>query len=428
MRIAWPFLALIGCGAEVAPVGDAVFGAPRWAISLGGADTDRATAIGFAPDEDLYVAGWFSAPVDFGGGAVDPGGQGCYVTRRNRGDGSERWTLALPNYDCTITALAATADGGVVVTGEVGGDVDFGSLPLMIEEGVETLMFVASYDGGGELRWLHTFPPEALARGTSVVEGPGDWITVGGEYGGVIDLGDGPRPAVGSPDGFVLQLQFEDGSRTLYFRPFHAEGIAAVRSVAVAPNGDYAVSATIGGTLSLGTYVYEPVGDQSALVLRFGADDRPKWGAVLGPADPEGIAAAGPIAFAPNSRLVHAANPASDDAVPTLRMFSPFGGDRWSIDGDVLHPRAVATTPDGAILLGGQSDADSMFVTAYDGDGQQLDQFSYASHPDDPSDWIEALAASSAGAIAFSARYDGDLDLGGGAVASGIVVAVLDPR
>lgn len=103
----------------------------RFSYSIGGTGLDRPSALAYAPDGSLYVAGIFGRSIDFGlpfgqRNQQQSRGRADIFLMKIRSDGSLAWTRTLGGKnDETAAALAVAPSGEVYLLGSYLGKVDF---------------------------------------------------------------------------------------------------------------------------------------------------------------------------------------------------------------------------------------------------------------------------------------------------------------
>lgn len=202
----------------------------RWVAPIAGPGDQVAYGVDTVPG-GVWVAGDFFGDTDFDPGpgeliATNPEGVGAVFAVRLDGSGSPLGLATVGGAAGTevhAEELAASSDGGVVVTGSFTGSVDFDPGP-----GVATRTspagdddaFVLRLDAGGALVWVAQITGSGTFNdrvGLTVDVGPGDGVVVGGSFQGTTDFDPGPGTfeitSNGVNDGFVLSLDAGGGFR-----------------------------------------------------------------------------------------------------------------------------------------------------------------------------------------------------------------------
>jgi hypothetical protein len=155
---------------------------------------------GVTPDGLIGVVGQFTYDVDLGGDAplMDMGGDGAAFAAVLSPDGKAVWMRAIYDANDMLGVLprssAVTADGGLVLTGEVQNQLDFGSGVVMSEvTGPGYSVFLAGYGPSGDLVFGEVLGSEAAFDGevpSVSLDGEGD-VFFALQATGQFDLGAG---------------------------------------------------------------------------------------------------------------------------------------------------------------------------------------------------------------------------------------------
>jgi hypothetical protein len=123
-----------------------------WAQTYGDVDIQRAAAVAVSTDGGIVLTGDFSGTVDFGGEPIvnNDSGLDMYVAALGP-DGSHRWSIGTGDaQQQNGRGIAIDGDGNVVVCGDFRGQMDFGGGVLT---GDLTDVFVAKFSAEGEHLW-----------------------------------------------------------------------------------------------------------------------------------------------------------------------------------------------------------------------------------------------------------------------------------
>jgi hypothetical protein len=210
------------------------------------------------------------------------------------------------------------------------------------------------------------------------VGGDGD-VTIGGEYSGTADFGDGIEHTATTSDGFIARYAGDDGALR-WVTTFPSESSSPVKAVAVDEAGDVYATGWSGLTTDFDGEEHTGTGDRDLFVGRFrGSDGGRVW-------------------------------------VGTIGGFYPAEG------------RALAFTSTGDLLLGGNFAGDvDLGCGVLSGAGSTLDVLVARLTPDGDCTWsrryggnfhdeLWALARSDGDDVAIAGSFVGTADFGGGAV------------
>lgn len=187
--------------------------APKgWSIALDpSTEVLSITATAVGPDHSLFLAGTRPFP--------DESHTTCFLMKVSP-QGAVEWTRDYDSLDATISGLAVTSTGDLLVAGSVGDHVDFGAAVLSdddFEPQGAGSGYVGKLDSTGTAVWMKTFETK-YQHGTTVHlagDGAGNAVIFGKfidsiDFGGAVLTSDGGiSPTAGyvtkvSPDGELL--------------------------------------------------------------------------------------------------------------------------------------------------------------------------------------------------------------------------------
>lgn len=178
------------------------------------------------------------------GGSAASGGQGATGGSGGGGgpaSGTHRWSARFGDgADQQLLAVAADANGQVIVTGTFEGTLDFGVEQL---SAYGTDAFVAKLSAEGQPVWARQFGAAgAIVEASAVAADPTGNIVVTGRYDGNVDFGGGPLGSDGY-DAFVLKLTANGAfdEATSWGEPSGVGAPQSGRGVAIMPSGNIVV-------------------------------------------------------------------------------------------------------------------------------------------------------------------------------------------
>ena len=156
----------------------------------------------------LFITGYFSNTVDFGGGGlVSAGAEDVYLAKYEGAAGAHQWSQRLGGTDGDYAYGVAVDDaGGVFITGEyTSANPDFGGVPL--PSAIHYDMFAAKYDAStGAHLWSHGFAEAGYQRGSDLALDSSGNVFVGGWMAQTVDFGGGPLTSVGRDDACLAKF------------------------------------------------------------------------------------------------------------------------------------------------------------------------------------------------------------------------------
>jgi len=194
-----------GAGAMTSPLGWSVFvtkysavGAVLWSKSAGGY-ADSGTGVAVDASGNIVVAGNFGNWLNFGTGWLQGNGGSMFVAKLAP-SGTAIWVKAMMLADAADVAVDAT--GNIVVTGDCPSGTDLGGGPLFAT--AVTDIFVAKYSPAGTHLWSRAYGSSGGNLGYAVAVDGGGNVTVTGQMQGV-DFGTGLLTSAGSGDIFLFK-------------------------------------------------------------------------------------------------------------------------------------------------------------------------------------------------------------------------------
>ncbi|MCW5923812.1 MAG: DUF4397 domain-containing protein [Saprospiraceae bacterium] len=282
---------------------------PEWATQgLGSTRTDEGKAIARDASNNLYVTGYFREIVVIGNDTLRSVGNNrrdIFVAKYNA-NGEPIWAKAFPGVpaqDDRGRGIAVDADGNIYFTGEIRGDVNFGSTLMSHADGTNRNGFLVKLDNDGNVLWANQI--ESIGgddRSYGVQVGPDGNIYVAGQCGNntVFAAGAPPVPTAGGVDAFVAQYAPDgtfnwaatgggSGSDRFFDVVFDADGNIWTTG--------YANAST---AFTYGTATLTPVGDADMILAKLKPDGTFLFATNFGGT---GFDEAGALTFGPNGLL-----------------------------------------------------------------------------------------------------------------------------
>lgn len=220
-----------------------------WSIGIGGTGVDRANAVAVDSAGDVYVAGSYAGPVNFGGG--ERTGSGEFLVKLSGENGAYVWDRTFGAFNGSAgfqtelgVGVAAIDPQTIVIAGMFTGTVDFGGGGWTSTPSNGCDCVLAAYDAStGTHLWskplastgdecdFTLIPPTPLR--CNVVGIGGDVIATGG-FAGTAALGSGNRASSGSSDIFIARFRGNDGGHVWSMR---YGGTSQERAYALATDG-----------------------------------------------------------------------------------------------------------------------------------------------------------------------------------------------
>jgi len=246
-----------------------VDGSHLWSKGFGGAEADYGYRVAVDASGNVFVAGRFSGPVDFGGGPLTGTWRDIFVVKLSGADGSHLWSKGFGGSHFDFSpGMAVDTSGNVLVTGMFVGTVDFGGGPVT-STSPQGDIFVAKFSGvDGSHLWSKHFagaigptPSPVLSTAWGLaVDATGNALVIG-KHDSPVDFGGGPLT---TPGGFVVKFSGADGSH-LWSTSI---GNTRVEGVAVDATGNLLVTGQFVGSVDIGGGPLTPAGECAIFVAK----------------------------------------------------------------------------------------------------------------------------------------------------------------
>jgi hypothetical protein len=226
-------------------------GAHQWSHRYGAGDGDAASGVAIDKSGNVIVTGDFHDAVSFGGATLTAQGSGksdAFVVKLDAA-GDHVWSVALGGMsDDGGAAVAADANGDVVVAGFFAGTASFGQATLTSLGAYDG--FVAKLDGAsGNVLWAKRLGAGDRGQVAAVAVDASGAIFVAGAYRGGFDLGGGEVASIYADDAFVARL---DGTGAYQWsKAFGADGDDEATSLALDVAGNVHVTGHDGSPRSV---------------------------------------------------------------------------------------------------------------------------------------------------------------------------------
>lgn len=180
-------------------------GVHLWSASYGGTGADWANGIDTDGDGNIVLVGRFEETASFGGQKFLTAGRNDLFVAKYDPAGSHLWSHSFGGSGRDVGYdVAADPWRNIFVTGFITGAVDFGGGLLAGGGGSDA--FIAKYDAQGSHLWSEVYGSISSERGHGVgVDQKGD-VFLTGSLRGTTDFGGGPLTPAGNTDAFLVKL------------------------------------------------------------------------------------------------------------------------------------------------------------------------------------------------------------------------------
>jgi hypothetical protein len=182
-------------------------GAFRMGKRFGAVGSDQGRGIAVGPGGSVYIGGWFSSTVDFGGQMLTCAGSEDVVVASYTQTGTLNWAHGYGGADLDRAYDIAAGPGDAVAIAGGGNTVDFGGGAVGASTGCGTVSgehhcdgVFAGFAGTGAYGWSTGFGAAGVDDATGVsIDDSGNTYGAG-YFSASIDLGNGAQPTAGSYD------------------------------------------------------------------------------------------------------------------------------------------------------------------------------------------------------------------------------------
>ncbi|MDN5864894.1 MAG: SBBP repeat-containing protein [Gammaproteobacteria bacterium] len=315
----------------------------RWVRRFGGTGDDNAYDLTTDARGNLYVSGWFSGEVDFGGTVLTSAGSFDQFIAKYDPSGELIWARSFggPKGDGG-NEIAVLADGRIAVSAISEGDFAIDGHTYRFGGGRRD-SFAIRMTPDGEVLWVVQAGGSGTERIRAINIAPAGDVYVGFEFRGRLDFGTSRIESRGGWDGALARLTPE--GRVAWVKRIAGPGREDVRGVAVAPDGSVYVSGGFGrGAVIAGHNIPKLGAGGDDFLLKLTPDGQPLWLVTVagrgpnnnGPeivADAGGVVASGllygPVRVRRNRDVVATLAPPGGRPTSYLAAFDPTGMPRF---------------------------------------------------------------------------------------------------
>lgn len=210
----------------------------QWAAAVGDIDAapDEIDGISVDNDGNTIISGVFRGQVNLGAKTyASVGGDDIFLASFNSGGGLN-WSHRFGSSGLDNTFDVTTdATGNIYLSGWFSGNVDFGGQTLSSRGATD--MFVAKFSSGGGLLWARQFGGSQGDGGNEIAVTANGEIAVSMITEGSVTIGDRNFAyGGGKRDAFVIRMNSEGQIR--WVSHVNSEGTERIRALAIAPGGD----------------------------------------------------------------------------------------------------------------------------------------------------------------------------------------------
>jgi hypothetical protein len=250
-----------------------------WAEAQGGISEDFGYALTVDGQGGVAVTGQYSGKVDFGGVIQTSNGAGDIFVMKLDAAGGLDWVQACGStLEDRGWGVGLDAKGNVLATGVFRSKVDFGLGQVQSEGQVD--IFVIKYGPSGKVSWVRTIGGTDFDGGDALaVDGQGNAL-ITGHFQGSVDFGLGVKTSNGNHDIFVLKL--DGAGKSVWVRTLGGTQIDWGAGVTVDSQGNALVTGLFAGMAELGLGQVTSNGVDDIFVLKLDGSGKSTWVETMG--------------------------------------------------------------------------------------------------------------------------------------------------
>lgn len=264
-----------------------------WALPVGAIDADADEVDGIEVDDEgnMVISGVFRTRVDIGDVVLESRGEGDIFVASLGPDGTLRWVEHYGGSgDDNTYDLAIDGEGNIYLSGWFTGTVDFGGVELVAAGGVD--MFVAKVSVDGEMLWARAFGGPQGDGGNEIAVLADGEIAVSAITAGDFSVDDVTYRLGGGPrDSLVLRMTTDGDVRWVHH--FHGSGNERIRAIALGAAGEVAVGFEYRSQLRSGSTTLHSRGDWDGALARLTPSGDLDWIRAVGGAGIDNVRGAG---------------------------------------------------------------------------------------------------------------------------------------
>jgi len=249
-------------------------GTHLWSQRFGSTGSDIGSSVATDPSGNVFVTGSFNGTVDFGGGALVSAGATDIILAKYSPTGTQLWSRRFGSTDTDYGYSVATdPSGNVFVTGSFNGTVDFGGGALVSAGGADIIL--ARYSPTGVHLWSQRLGDTSGDVGLSVGTDASGNVLVAGYFNGTADFGGGPLVSAGSFDIFVAK--YNSAGVHLWSQRFGDTGTDVMYSVVTDASGDMFLTGYFAETVDFGGGALVSAGGNDIFLAKFSPNGIHRW-------------------------------------------------------------------------------------------------------------------------------------------------------
>ncbi len=251
-------------------------GALIWIKPFGSAGNDVPVAIAVDASDNVYLAGNFAGPIDFGGGTRMPVGNVDAFVVKLSSTGQHVWSESFGGPNLDSAAGLAVAGSTVAVVGSFSSSFTVSGRTFTT---TGTGGYAVTYTTAGAFVRAIPFTGSGYCNPHGVAVDSAGSVVVGGTFNGTIDLGRGTATTTNNNDVFVSK--FSSAGAFLLGKTFGGTSADAGGEISVDAMDNILITGTFSGSVNFGGPTVDTNSNNLA-VIKYSAAGSYRWAQVFG--------------------------------------------------------------------------------------------------------------------------------------------------
>ncbi|MDH4338702.1 MAG: T9SS type A sorting domain-containing protein [Candidatus Krumholzibacteria bacterium] len=250
-----------------------------WSQRLGGATDDYGAAVAVDASGDVLTAGYFTGTINLGGSnLVSAGARDIYLAKFSA-DGTHVWSQRYGGTsDDYAFAVSLDSRGYVFIAGYFSATVNFGGSDLVSAGSSD--IYVACFEPNGAHSWSRRFGSTAQELAQSLAIAPTGNVIIAGSFSGTVDFGSAILVSAGSSDAVVVALTAGGGN--LWSRRGGSNLTDNCYGVDVDASGNVFATGTFYGTANFGGGDLVSAGANDIWLTKYNSSGVHQWSRRMG--------------------------------------------------------------------------------------------------------------------------------------------------
>ncbi len=241
-----------------------------WKKQVGGTMNDSISAMARMPDNGVVIAGQFQGTINLGGAQLNSLGFDDIFVARYDAAGNHVWSNRYgTNMQNSVADIAVGPNGDIVIVGDLGTSMAFGSGPtITVQGGVDS--YIVKLDQNGSHVWTRAWQSTGneYASGVGILSDGSVWAV--GKFDTAVNV-NGTSGSEQTPTGTgydMLLVKYDAAGTYLASKAYNSTDNVYTRDVEVGEDDSVVISGGYSGTLFFGTFAAPAVGGVDTFIVK----------------------------------------------------------------------------------------------------------------------------------------------------------------